>query len=237
MVVEPEHDRIRRERCRSAREAVRAGALQAPWTRQPFPLEAALLEPGAHLRDQVGLPAAPRPDDRAAGGAQLRAVAGHPLDIGVRDVAEHPAHEHQAGRRQVGVQAGQRGIADDDLHVLQPGLCGEAAGHLGVARIKLDQPRGHVAAARVPGQRDDQVAALPGAQADHPHRPRRRGVERGADAVLHPAKPLRQAAVRVLVGGVPCVPVAFCHAGQGIPRVRAVSGRGAGPSRCRGPRR
>jgi hypothetical protein len=211
VVVEPEHDRVPLERGRGRGEAVRAAALPAAGSRQPHPLEAPLLEPRADGRHQVGFPAAPGPDDGAARGAQLGAVTGHPTHIGVRHVAEHPAHQHQVGRRQVSVLAGQRGVADHDLKPVQARLSRQAAGHRRVARIQLDQPRGHVTAPRVRGQRDDQVAALPGAQADRAQRARRRGVERGTDAVLHPAQPLGQAAARVPVRRVPFVPVACWH--------------------------
>jgi len=119
----------------------------------------------------------------------LWAVADHPLHVSVRHVAEHPAHEHQVSRDQVRVLAGQRGVAEDDLEPVQASPGRQAPGHPGVARIQFHQARGHVVAARVAGQRDDQVRALPGAQADRAQRAWRRLIERGADAVLDPGQP------------------------------------------------
>ena len=110
VVVEPEHDRVPLKRDRAGGEAVRAAALPVLGTGEPDPLEATLLEPGAHPQP-VGLPAAPGPYGGAPSGAQLRAVADHPLHTGVGDVPEHPADEHQVGRDQVRVLAGQRGVA------------------------------------------------------------------------------------------------------------------------------
>src|SRR5215831_6003322 len=61
------------------------------------------------------------------------------------------------------------------------------------------------------GQHADQVAALAGADADDADRAGRGLVERGPDPVLDPGQAAGQTATRVIVGGVPGVPVALGH--------------------------
>src|SRR5262249_27266084 len=117
VIGEGEHGGIWLQLGGGASEAVSHGAL--PVARvgagYPYPLEAAFLKPRADLRHQVGLPAGSGPHHGATGRTQLRAIADRPLDAVVGHVAEQPAGKHEVGRHQVGVRAGDRGVAFDDL--------------------------------------------------------------------------------------------------------------------------
>src|SRR5438105_11106524 len=102
----------------------------------PEGVEARGGEPVADLRDQVRLMAAAGPDDGAAVGAQLGAVADGTPDVLVRYVAEDAAGEDQVGRGHPGVLAGEGGVARDHLDPRQGRGPRRLAGGAGVARVK-----------------------------------------------------------------------------------------------------
>lgn len=92
-------------------------------------------------------------------------VEGAPY-VGVGEVPEDPAQQHQVGRGHPGVGVGRGGVPGDHLDLVEPGLGGGAARVGDVALVQLDQPGPYVVPARVPGQHPDQVPSLPRAHAD-----------------------------------------------------------------------
>ncbi|BCJ33502.1 hypothetical protein Athai_10050 [Actinocatenispora thailandica] len=80
---------------------------------------------------------------------------------------------------------GVGGVAGDRLHAGQAGAFGGGAGREHVALVQLDQHGLDVGGARMAGQGADQVAALPGAEADRPERTRRCVVERRGDLLAY----------------------------------------------------
>ncbi len=239
MAGEGEHAGPPLQRDRGPGEAVRARPPALRRVGHPTQLEAAVGEPVADLRHQVGLPPATGPHHRAAVRAQLGAVADRAPHVVVGHVAEHAADQHQVGRHHPGVVIGQRRVAGHHLDLRQPRGLGRGARRGGVARIEFDQAGRHVVAAEMGGQGADQVTPLARAQADRPQRARRRRIQRRPDLVLDRCQAPGECAAGLVVVMVPRVPVPFGHTihatdvtGAAVHRDNAVVGRGeAGPGR------
>ena len=80
----------------------------------------------------------------------------------------------QATTRSAGVDPGivvdQRGIAYDDLHLVQFVPCRQFACLGRIARIEFDQACGDIAPTRMLGENTDQIVSPARTQADHPQR-------------------------------------------------------------------
>lgn len=105
----------------------------------------------------------------------------------------------------------KRGVARHDLHASQPGGPGSRPRGLRILRVQLHQARADIVPPRVPGEYLQQVAALPGAQADHLQRARRDAVQHGPDLHLNRHQPSRQRRVWTVVIIVPAMPVHGAH--------------------------
>jgi hypothetical protein len=97
------------------------------------------------------------------------------------------------------------------LDARQPGRLRRLPCERDVAPVQLDQPGAHVVSARMPGQRADHVAALPGAQADQADVPGGRTVELGPQVPLHHVPPLREQGAWIVVVLMPFHPVTLAH--------------------------
>ena len=83
------------------------------------------------------------------------------MSVGRRDPAQHTMRDHEVEIRQCAVrhccEVGKRGL--DEMHVGQPGACGQRAGELDVCRIEVEAPDLRVRTAGRDGQRGEPVAA------------------------------------------------------------------------------
>jgi hypothetical protein len=102
---------------------------------------------------------------------------------------------------------GDRRVSRHHLHT------GEARGprrvprEHGVPLVQLDEPRPDIVAAGVVGQYLDQVAALAGAEADHPQRAWWTVVQDSLDLLLHDPQPPRHPRTGKVVLVVPGLPI------------------------------
>ncbi len=166
------------------------------------------------------------PDDRRSGGAKPREVADGIGDVLCGDVAEDAAEKDEIGRDSARVGIGHQGVRGDHFDSLKArSLCG-TRGELRIVRVELDQTRRDIRLPGVPGERRDEIVALPRAHADRPHPAGTGGVQRGADQPLNYQQAPAQRGARVLVVLVPCSPVHDDRGGYGRMRSHRASSQG-----------
>jgi N-6 DNA Methylase len=129
------------------------------------------------------------------------------LDVRCRDVAEDAADEHQVGWDRALVGVGERRIAGDYLHPVEPSLLRGTAREEHVVLVELDQARTDVPAPLMIGERPDEIVSLPRAYAHHLDRAGWHTVQPSAHLLLHEHEALGEPRVGLLVGVVPCSPV------------------------------
>jgi hypothetical protein len=130
-----------------------------------------------------------------------------PHDVGVADVAEYAAQQHQIRRQDAGVQRGVRGIPMDDVQSVEPRSLQLRLQPLDVALVELHESTLDVSHRWMAGERTDQVVTLAGAHADDRERISRAGGQDPADLRLDDCKPPAQRRRRILVRVVPGRPV------------------------------
>ena len=129
-------------------------------------------------RRPVGRAPMPGPEHRRAGRAERGEAGDRRVDVGVGDVAEDAAREHELGGYGAGVDLAvvPRRPRRSRSRRARRAARGRARGG-GVARVALDEPRGDVAPARMAREHAEQVAALARAEAHRAERAGRRAVE------------------------------------------------------------
>ena len=142
---------------------------------------------------------APRVQMTVAPGAQN---PGEALDVGRRDIAHDPDQEDQVCRDGAEVGVRHRGV--DPAHLqLRAEVADPRPGHGAVVLQQLqERARGPVPQLGAGLQHPEDVSALAGAGAEHPHRPGH-AVVGGADGPLDVAQAHRQRGAGVVVGLVP----------------------------------
>ena len=111
----------------------------------------------------------PGPDHGAAGCTRHSRHRSHrPGHVGVGDVAEHSAGQHQIGGYGAGIVVSLCGVANHKLDPV-PRCRTSSFRQLGV---EFDQPRPDITAPRMVDQRAEEIATVAGAQTDYANRSR-----------------------------------------------------------------
>ena len=169
--------------------------------------EARPREPFPNGGREIGLAAMAGPQHGGGRCAHGRGQADSAGNVLVRDVAEDAAqHQHIGGPEAIG-NVGRSGIGGDDLNVVEAGRRGGRPGLISEVGVELDKTGADIAPAGMIGQHADDVAALSRAQAQHGDRTGRGGVEGRDQQALHGGQALAVSRCRVVVVGVPDVPV------------------------------
>ena len=155
----------------------------------------------------VGRAPVPSPDDRRSITAEGACGLNGALDVAIADIAEDAAHQQYVGRQRVGESVDQACVCMADLYLRQTHSGSRLPGQRDVARVRFDQDSPDLAAARMARQCSEDVATLPGAQADQLHPVRGSVVDGIRQARLDAPQPDAQQRRGIVIACVPGHPV------------------------------